>query len=256
MTALLTDRVDGIDIFTLNVPEKRNALTLDLRVLLLDGVRRAEADPDTRAIIITGANGCFCSGGDISSMGQVDVISARQRLGALHELARLLIAGRKPVVTAVSGAAFGGGFSLALAGDYVIAGATARFCASFGRIGLVPDVGLMWTLPSRIGTARARQFFLDARVVDAEQAVALGIADDVVPEADLMDAAKRCAANASALAPVPTGFIKRTLAANPPSLDALLAAELDAQAQLFATADHTEACDAFLNKRPPRFTGA
>ncbi len=248
--------IAGIVVLTLDEPDKRNALTIDLRERLLAELRRVEADPAVRAIVLTGAGNCFSSGGDITAMRGDDLPGARTRLKILQDVVRLLVAGRKPVVTAVRGAAFGGGFSLALAGDVIVADDSARFCASFGKVGLMADMGLLWTLPQRIGVARTRQIVMDARVIDCTAACDLGIVDVRVTAEDLdaaaMDQAERCAS----LAPLPIGFTKAIVARRAGSLEDVLEAELDAQAQLFATHDHREAREAFMEKRQPHFAGS
>src|SRR5690606_13038025 len=118
-----------------------------------------------------------------------------------------------------------------------------------------PDLGLLWSLPQRVGTAVARQLILDGRVLDAPTALGLGVVDELVAAAELEAAAMRLAAQASSLAPLPVGFSKDILARRAGGLEAVLAAELDAQAQLFLTEDHREAREAFLAKRPPQFSG-
>ncbi len=243
---------DGVVTLTLDVPEKRNALSMNLRERLLETLRRDEGDAAVRAIILTGANDIFCSGGDITLFGQGNDSDWRRRLAILHEAIRLLIAGRKPVVAAVSGPAFGAGLSLAMAADYVIADRSARFSTSFARVGLFPDMGLLWTLPQRIGPALTRQLIMDARVLDAEAAQRLGIVDDVVEKEGLLEAAHRAALNASSLAPLSIAATKKALAAG---LDAVLAQEMETQMRLFTSEDHKEARAAFLSKRQPVFKG-
>lgn len=243
---------DGVVTLTLDVPEKRNALSMDLRERLLETLRQDEADAAVKAIILTGANGIFSSGGDITLFGQGEEGDWRRRLGILHEAIRLLIAGRKPVIAAVSGAAFGAGPSLAMTADTVIADRGARFSTAFARVGLFPDAGLLWTLPQRIGPALTRQLVMDARVLDVEAAQRLGIVDEVVEQDDLHEAAHRAALKASALAPLTIAATKKSLAAG---LDAVLAEEMETQMRLFTSEDHKEARAAFLSKRQPVFKG-
>lgn len=252
---LLRTVSDGIVTLALNVPDKRNALTLALRETLLETLQRDEEDETVRAIVLTGGGGTFCSGGDIGLMGQGSEADARRRLGVLQQVVRLLVAGRKPVVTAVSGAAYGGGFSLALAGDYIVADPTARFSASFARVGLAGDMGLSWTLPQRVGRARSRQMLMDGRVLDANAARALGIVDEIAEPDRLIEAAHRLAAGASALAPLAIAASKRMLASGPSDLESLLAIEMEEQMRLFASRDHRQAREAFLARRQPEFTG-
>lgn len=254
--SLRREESDGIVTLTLDVPEKRNALTSELRLALREALIADEADPAVRAIVMTGANGAFCAGGDISAMSGSDPMGARSRLGTLHDVVRLLAAGRKPTVAAVSGAAAGGGFGLAVACDWVIADRTAKFASSFGKIGLMPDMGILWTLPRRVGAAKARQLFLDARMVMADEALGLGIADEVVEPEALMAAARAKAEAAAALAPLPVGFLKQALAGRSMTFEQVLEVEMDAQPLLMATQDHAEAREAFFAKRPPKYAGA
>lgn len=243
---------DGVVTLTLDVPEKRNALSMALRERLLETLRQDEGDAAVRAIILAGANDIFSSGGDITLFGQGSEADWRARLAILHEVVRLLVAGRKPVVAAVSGPAFGAGLSLAMTADYVVADRSARFSTSFARVGLFADMGLLWTLPQRVGPALTRQLVMDARVLDVEAARRLGIVDEVVEQEDVLDAAHRTALKASSLAPLTIAATKKSLAAG---LDALLAQEMETQMRLFASEDHKEARAAFLNKRQPVFKG-
>ena len=193
---LATQVKDGIALLTLCVPRKRNALTSGLRLELRAALRRLDADPACRAIVLTGAGGAFCSGGDIEGMDG-DPQSARERLGVLHDVVRLVAAGGTPVVAAVRGPAFGGGFALAMAADVVVAEPTARFCASFARIGLMPDLGLLWSLPGRVGAARARRLVMEAREIGAAEALRLGIADEVTAEGEHVARARALAESLS-----------------------------------------------------------
>lgn len=236
---------NGVSVLTLNVPAKKNALTGSLRVALHDQLRELMADDAVHAIVLAGSDGAFCSGGDIALMGDGDAEDRRRRLAILHSVVKLLVAGAKPVVTAVSGIAYGGGFSLAMAADYVVADETARFCASFGRIGLTADMGLAFTLPRRIGTARTRQLVMDCRVIDAAQARAMGIVDEIVEQDRLAQTALEVARRASA---TPTGSLAELKALTADGLDGFLEAEMEAQMRLFESKDHVKAREAFLNK--------
>ena len=237
----------GIATLTLDVPRKRNALTSALRRELRGALRRLDADPACRAIVLTGAGDAFCSGGDIDAMDG-DPEAARGRLTVLHDVVRLLAAGGTPTVAAVRGPAFGGGFALALAADAVVADPTARFCASFARIGLMPDMGLLWSLPGRVGAARARRIVLEAREIDAAEALRLGIVDELAPAGRHLDRARALAEALSRHAPGPVRAVKAALTRGG-GLEAALAAEMVAQPELMVGEEHRAARGAFLARR-------
>lgn len=247
---------DAVATVTLDLPEKRNALTLELRLALLHALEALTQDPACRAVVLTGAGGAFCAGGDLSAMRAGDPLGARRRLGIIHAIVRLLAGGPKPVVAAVEGAAFGAGLSLAAAADVVVAGEGARFCASFVRVGLMPDAGLLWTLPQRVGLGPAKRMMLEGAVVDAREALALGLADQVTPAGGALAAAGERARTLAAGPPVALALIRSVLARAPADLQTILAAEADGQALLFSTEDHAEGRAAFFDRRPPRFKGA
>ncbi|MWB78748.1 enoyl-CoA hydratase/isomerase family protein [Pseudooceanicola sp. 216_PA32_1] len=249
----LTTRGGGIHVIRMMQPERRNALSDPMRAALRDALRAAHADNQVRSIVLTGSGGCFCAGGDIKGMGQ-PVPVALERLEVLHDIIRLIAQGPKPVVASVDGAAYGGGLSLAICCDSVVAARDARFCASFGRVGLVPDMGCMWSLPRRIGIARAQRLMQTGREIRGPEAVEIGLAD-VLAEGDLLDAALAEAAALVPSAPLPAAHLRPTIARHHGNLDAVLAEEREAQAALFATRDHDEARRAFLEKREPMFNG-
>jgi 2-(1,2-epoxy-1,2-dihydrophenyl)acetyl-CoA isomerase len=234
-------------------PARRNALSDAMRAALRDALREAHADRQVQALVLTGAGGCFCAGGDIKAMGQ-PIPVALARLDVVHDIVRLIALGPKPVVAAVDGAAYGGGMSLALCCDLVVASETARFCASFARVGLMPDMGLMWSLPRRVGTARAQQIMLDASERQGLEAAQTGLVDIVV-EGDPLPRAMNEARKLVPAAPLPAAHLRRIIARHHGDLDAVLRDERAAQAEMFSTHDHTEARMAFLDKRQPTFTG-
>ncbi|GMV01161.1 MAG: enoyl-CoA hydratase/isomerase family protein [Burkholderiaceae bacterium] len=250
---------DGIAVLTLNAVARRNALSLEMRESLRERLRNATASRDIRALVLTGAQGTFSAGGDIRKMlipGELpDPMLARQRLDVLHDIVRLLVAGPKPVVAAVEGHAFGAGFSLALACDHVVAAEGASFSAAFGRMGLVADCGLLWTLPQRAGIGCTRDLLLTGRTVDAAEAHRLGIADTLAPKGQALAVALRQARQYLSIAPLAIAATKSALARHPASLDEALSIEADLQASLRVSHDHAEACQAFFARRPAIFRG-
>lgn len=250
---MLTETRDGATaILALDYPERRNALAMPMRQQLVDALEAIEADRALRAIVITGAGGTFSAGGDISGMDAADLAAGRERFRLTHRLVRLLIKGSKPVIAAVEGWCVGAGLSVAMCCDTVVAAEDARFAAGFGKIGLVADLGLLHTLPARIGQGRARQVLLYSEPLDAAHAVAIGMADHVVPSGTALQAALARAALFHASAPLPVAMTRQHLAAG---LDAALDWEREAQSTLFLTADHAEGKAAFLAKRLPVFRG-
>jgi 2-(1,2-epoxy-1,2-dihydrophenyl)acetyl-CoA isomerase len=239
-------------VLTLNNTERRNALSMALRQALIDAFDRAERDSDIRAIVLTGAGGHFCAGGDISGMDVSDLGSGRERFRVTHHLVKLMVHGAKPIIAAAEGYAVGAGLSLALCCDTVVAAANARFGAGFGRIGLIADLGLNHTLPHRIGMGRARQLLLYGEQIDAATAERIGLIDHVVEPGGTLAAALNRAQVLAASAPLPLALTKRLLAEG---LDAALDLERDLQSTLFLTEDHREGREAFLAKRKPVFRG-
>ncbi len=249
------DSQGAIRIIRLNYPAKRNALSLPLRADLLAAVELAMAEEAVRAIVLTGNGGTFCAGGDISSMQSTQGVAGRQRLANLHRLVRLLVAGPKPVIAAVEGYAYGAGMSLALLCDQVVAASDAKFCCSFGKVGLMPDMAALWTVPQRVDAGWARRLLILAEEIDGETALRIGLADQAVQPGRALEAALALAARFAAQAPLPMAFTKAALARGPQSLESLLALEADNQALLFNSEDFAEGRDAFLAKRKPVFKG-
>jgi enoyl-CoA hydratase/carnithine racemase len=260
MTALVNRRTQGdVVILTLNAPEVRNAMSLAMRKELLEALREAMASPDSRVVVLTGAEGHFCSGGQIQPSNgagtEPDPQRTLQNISLLHDIVRILAVGAKPTVAAVEGSAYGAGLSLAAACDYLVAGENARFCASFGKIGLMPDTGLIWSLPQRVGPTRARDIMLSGRVVDAQEAGATGLANVVVPNIKVIDTALGIADNLVKMAPLALATMKTVLARGPESLEKVLSAEAELQPMLTLTQDYAEGKMAFKEKRPPVFRG-
>jgi 2-(1,2-epoxy-1,2-dihydrophenyl)acetyl-CoA isomerase len=153
----------------------------------------------------------------------------------------------------VDGPAFGAGFSLALAADVVVASPRARFCLSFMRLGLVPDFGALYTLPRVVGVQRAKELMLSAREVSAEEAKALGIVLELVPQDQVLSRAQALAASFVQASPMAVSLVKRALAGGPADLQTVLELEADAQALCFGSAAHKAAVTRFLDKQPALF---
>lgn len=240
----------GVLTLTLDYPERRNALAVPLREDLHRILEAAQGDAEIRAIVLTGAGGVFCSGGDISGMDSTDAEAARERMRRTHRIIRLMVAGRVPIVAAVEGWCVGAGLSVACACDTIVAADDARFMAGFGKVGLIADLGLPFTLPARIGAGRARQMFLYGTQLDATSAERIGLVDHLVPKGGALAKATELAAFLAAQASLPIALTKQILAEG---LDRALEDERHFQATCFLSADHAEGRAAFLEKRAPRF---
>lgn len=246
-------RDGAVLVLTLDFPARRNALALPLRAALEEALERAHAPGSgVRAVVLAGAGGTFCSGGDVAGMEVASLLDGRERMRRTHRLVRLLAAGGLPVVAAVEGWCAGAGMALACACDTVVAAADARFLAGFHRIGLMADMGLAHFLPARVGLGRARRILLYHEPVGAAEAERIGLVDFLAPPGQALAAALERARLLAAEAPGPLRLTKQILAAG---LDEALAREQHFQAALFQTADFREGRAAFLGKRKPSFEG-
>lgn len=243
-------------VLTLNAPERLNALSPHMRELLRQLLKEGHADTTVRGIVIAGAGTAFCAGGDVRQMAERPTPQvARQRLDVLHDVIRQILGGPKPVVAAVEGLAYGAGFSLAAACDHVVAAENSRFSAAFGRLGLVADCGLFWTLPQRVGLGQTRDILMTGRPIEATEAAQLGIVDSLVSPGGAMEKALAKVASYAAIAPLAIAATKSALVRRPTSLEDALSVEADLQAFLRGTRDHEFACAAFLAKQPMVFEG-
>jgi 2-(1,2-epoxy-1,2-dihydrophenyl)acetyl-CoA isomerase len=247
---------DGIGVLTLNRPDKRNALDVTMREEIAEVLRIARRDPGIKALLLTGAGGAFCAGGDLAALEAVrhDLQGARERIRDLHTWFPELVNLEKPVIAAVDGAAFGAGFMLAIAADFVLASPRARFCAVFARVGLVPDLGAFWLLPRILGLQRAKELVMTARTVAAEEAKSLGIVLEIHPQEALLDAAMGFAGRFRNAPTAALGMAKHALNQSF-NLDQHALAELEAFGQAIAVNSryHRQAVDRFLAKQPLEF---
>lgn len=252
---LLVSQTAGLAVITLSRPEVMNALNAPLRAELRAALHTAIGS--ARALVLTGAGRAFCSGQDLSDASLADIDLEATLRDDYEPLLRLLQGCPIPTLAAVNGAAAGAGANLALACDVVIASESASFSQAFTRIGLIPDAGGTWTLPRQIGTARAMGAMLFADRVSARHAADWGMIYEAVPDAGF---AAHWQARAMALATGPTAAfaaLKQALRASAGNgFEAQLALEAQLQGACGRTGDFREGVAAFLEKRPPRFSGA
>ena len=256
MSEVLTSRDGAVLTITLNRPEVYNAFNAALHAGLRSALEEAAA-ADVRAVVITGAGKGFCAGQDLKEFQEMPE-SIRERLEqTYHPNIRLIRGLEKPVIAAVNGACAGAGLSLAAACDIRIASDAATFVPGFIGIGLVPDSGGTWFLHRLLGFARAFEWMTSNRRLTAAEAHAWGVVSDVA-EADAFPA--RAAELGAFYAEQPTravGMTKRLFEHSyTATLDAQLELEAKLQQEATGTADFAEGVAAFLEKRPPRFTGS
>ncbi|RZI76768.1 MAG: enoyl-CoA hydratase/isomerase family protein [Pseudomonas sp.] len=252
--ALGYEVVDQVATLTLNDPSTRNALGPAMRDLVAEALQAIERDRGIRAVILTGASGHFCSGGDLRNIASagLDNQGWRERLHDLHQWFKILVTLDRPVIAAVDGAAFGAGLGLALAADYVIGTPRTRMAVSFLRIGLVPDCGVFYTLPRIVGAQRAKELMLSAREVGADEAHRLGLVAELQAPDQLMARARAIAASFVQASPSAVSLIKRAMATGD-DLATRLEFEANAQALAMGTQHHRDAVGDFLAKQPARF---
>jgi enoyl-CoA hydratase/carnithine racemase len=259
---------DHVARITLDNPARKNALSYDMGAELTAICEGLQQEHDVRAVVLTGAGDTFSAGGDVKRMAgltpgrspRADVSNwhddsytamARRTILALAELER-------PVIAAVSGAAYGWGMDIALACDIRIASATARFQSTFVRRGAVSGTGATYLLPRLIGHSRAAELLFTARTVGAEEAERIGLVSSVCEPGELEEAALALAAEIALAAPLSLRLTKRALqspAGQQGTLRSALTELMYLNQIALASADHSESAQAYLERRPPNFTG-
>jgi enoyl-CoA hydratase/carnithine racemase len=250
----------GIATVTLNRPDKRNAMNDEMRAELIDALEAVAGDKAIRALVLTGAGKGFCAGGDIAGMerrmqapaGEI-AFAGWQRQLRVHRTQALLHTMPKPTIAAVNGAAAGLGADTALACDFIIASASASFTWSYIHRGLVPDGGGMYFLPRRVGLPKAKELIFSGRKVDADEAIALGIADRKTsaetPLADAQAWARELSKGSAAALALAKTILNQSFES---SAEQIFAQGSQAQGICYTSTEHREAVTAFLQRSSPK----
>ena len=248
-----------VRVLTLNRPKALNALNGAVIRELTEAVRIAAADAaegKLRGLILTGAGKAFVAGADIAAMHEMSADEAREFARQGHNLGDRLAALPIPVIAAVNGFALGGGCEVALACDFIYAAENARFGQPEVKLGVIPGFGGTQRLLRRVGAAMALELCMRGNIIDAQEALRIGLCNKVLPAAELLAAAVATIEEIAAHGPLAVGAAKAIIhrGADLPLPDANLR-EVEAFAGLFATTDQREGMAAFLGKRKPAFTG-
>lgn len=257
---------NGVCTLTMNRPEARNAMSGPMMAALNEAVPRVAADKNVRAVVLTGAGGAFCAGGDVkgfasegSGKSNVEPPSLEERVHGLRsamELSRLLHEMPKPTLAVIPGAAAGAGLSLALACDLRFALDTAKITTAFSKIGASGDYGGSYFLPYLVGAAKAKELYFSADVISGQEAYQMGLVNKVA-SADTFEAeAKAYAEHLASLPTVAIGYMKKNInASQHGSLSDVFDLEAMHMMRCFMTDDHKQAAKAFVNKQQPVFNG-
>ncbi len=253
--AILFDQQNHIARITLNIPEKMNALDLDMRVELLKAFRQISDDDSVKVVVLTGSGKAFSSGGDIRTMEGLTSVATRVRLKKGQRLIKAMFELEKPIIGAINGVAAGAGVSLALACDILIASEQARLGLSFVRIGATPDLGSYYFWPLRVGVARAKELMFTGDMIDAREAERMGVVNRVVSPEKLEEEVSSLATRLVNGPSQSYAMIKAALNRWPASLESFFEMESTMQAVAFSSEDFDEGRRAFLEKRKAVFHG-
>jgi enoyl-CoA hydratase/carnithine racemase len=249
---VLTETAGGVLTVRINRPDKRNAITQDMYQALGDALVGAEADPTVRVVVFTGSGGAFTAGNELADIAERDVLEPS---GPTARFIRALIDTSKVLIAEIDGAAIGIGTTMLLHCDLVYVSDEARLAMPFVTLGLVPEYASSLLIPQRVGHAKATELLLLGEPFNGETAVELGIANAVLPAAEVVNHARRMAERFNAL---PPGAVRETKALMRRGQKALVADTIDAEAAIFSTRlrspEAMEAFQAFFQKRKPDFS--
>jgi enoyl-CoA hydratase/carnithine racemase len=253
---VLQVRYEGaIAVMTMNNPRRLNAFNWAMRSSMYTRLLEIEANQACRAIVLHGAGSNFCAGGDISEMQHRQVIEARMRTDLAARIFKLLVGGPKPFICAVEGNAAGAGISFVAASDYAVAASDAKFSCAFIKVGLMPDVGAIWSLPRKVGHRKAWELCAFAETIDAQEALRIQLINRVCEPGHALEMALEAAGKLARNPPVTMALMKAALNTANDTVDRAVAAETDYQSVLMNTEDYAEAVKAFMEKRKPEFKG-
>ena len=253
---------DGVLVLTMNRPERRNALDANLMLALVDATAAAASDPAVRAVLLTGAGGHFCVGGDVKAMdaGQGQDMAFEERAHRLRnwmDSSRYLHEMPKPTIAAIEGSAAGAGLALALACDFRICAKDAKLTTAFSKVGLSGDFGGTYFISQMLGSAKARELYLLSPLLSGQEAADMGLVTRAVASDRVMEEALALAAELAVGPTITFGKIKQNLALAEEggTLAECLGEEARNHTHCSLTHDHREAAAAFVGKRKPRFSG-
>jgi len=261
-TDLIEQVKDGVAVLTLNRPDRLNAMSRPMLDALLEALPRLAEDPEIGVVVLTGAGRGFCAGGDVKAMAEGNELGGHtmeekaQALRSRMETSRWLHEMPKPTIAMMRGPAAGAGLSLAMACDMRIASDTIRLGTAFARVGYSGDFGGSYYLTQLVGTAKARELYFTADLLDAQQALGLGLVNRVVADARLEEETMALASRLARGPRVAYRYMKRNMnAAETASLKDMLDLEAWHHTRTGMTEDHREAARAFVEKREPQFKG-
>lgn len=253
---ILFEKQNYIGTLTLNRPEAMNALNARLITELTEAIDLIAHDGSVRVLIITGGEKVFAAGGDIKAMMACDPQGAKAYVEPIHKVFRMIEEMPKPTIAAINGFALGGGVELALICDLRIAADNAKFGFPEINLGIFPAAGGSQRLPRLIGMSQAKELMFTGDTIDASRALEIGLVNQVVPAAEVKDAALKLAAKLSKKSPLTMGVLKSSLHTMLNSgQNTGLETELEKLCFLFASHDQKEGMQAFVEKRKPEFTG-
>ena len=261
-TDLIEQVKDGVAVLTLNRPDRLNAMSRPMLDALLEALPRLAEDPEIGVVVLTGAGRGFCAGGDVKAMAEGNELGGQtmedraQALRSRMETSRWLHEMPKPTIAMMRGPAAGAGLSLAMACDMRIASDTVKLGTAFARVGYSGDFGGSYYLTQLVGTAKARELYFTADLLDAQQALGLGLVNRVVADARLEEETMALASRLARGPRVAYRYMKRNMnAAESASLKEMLDLEAWHHTRTGMTEDHREAARAFVEKREPQFKG-